>query len=88
MTVVAAPPPRVKAPVAGEATVPVGLVIVTVGGNQDHLVGECRVAVKVLRQRAGMAMATDPKTAEVAKELRKRTQEVLRNPSSYEAPRH
>ena len=40
--------------------------IVVVGGNQDHLVGECRVAVKVLRQRAGMAMATNPGAAEVA----------------------
>ncbi|NUQ63873.1 MAG: carbohydrate binding domain-containing protein, partial [Pirellulales bacterium] len=31
--------------------------IVNVGGNQDELVGECRSAVKVLRQRAGLAMA-------------------------------
>ena len=62
--------------------------IVTVGGNQDELVGECRMAVKVLRQRAGLAMAIDPRTAEVAKEIRRRTQEVLRNPASYEAPRH
>ena len=31
--------------------------IVDVGGNQDELVGECRMAVKVLRQRAGLAMA-------------------------------
>jgi hypothetical protein len=62
--------------------------IVVVGGNQDELVGEGRMAVKVLRQRAGMAMATDPRTAEIAKELRRRTQQVLRNAASYEAPRH
>jgi hypothetical protein len=62
--------------------------IVRVGGNQDELVGECRMAVKILRQRAGLAMAADPRTAEIAEEIRRRTQEVLRNPASYEAPRH
>ncbi len=62
--------------------------IVTVGGNQDELVGECRMAVKILRQRAGLAVALDPRTAEIAEEIRRRTQAVLRNPASYEAPRH
>jgi hypothetical protein len=62
--------------------------IVVVGGNQDELVGESRMAVKVLRQRAGLAMATDPRTAEIANEIRRRTQQVLRNAASYEAPRH
>ncbi|MCY2988866.1 MAG: carbohydrate binding domain-containing protein [Planctomycetota bacterium] len=62
--------------------------IVEVGGNQDELVGECRNAVKVLRQRAGLAMAVHPPAAEIAKELRSRTQKVLRNATSYEAPRH
>ena len=61
--------------------------IVVVGGNQDELVGECRQAVKILRQRAGLAMAADPRAAEVAKEIRRRTQKILRNPTSYEAPR-
>jgi len=62
--------------------------IVVVGGNQDELVGESRMAVKVLRQRAGLAMALDPRTAEIAKEIRDRTQKILRNALSYEAPRH
>ena len=62
--------------------------IVDVGGNQDELVGECRAAVKVLRQRAGLAMATNPAAAEIAREIRDRTQKVLRNATSYEAPRH
>ncbi len=62
--------------------------IVVVGGNQDELVGECRMAAKVLRQRAGLAMAVDPRVADIAKEIRRRAQEVLRNPSTYEAPRH
>ncbi len=62
--------------------------IVEVGGNQDELVGECRAAVKVLRQRAALALATDPHAAEVAREIRDRTQKALRNAVSYEAPRH
>jgi hypothetical protein len=62
--------------------------IVLVGGNQDELVGESRLAVKNLRQRAGLALATNPQAAEIAKEIRNRSQKVLRNASSYEAPRH
>jgi hypothetical protein len=61
---------------------------VEIGGNQDELVGECRAAVKVLRQRAGLLMAVDPQMAGVAREVRVRTQKMLRNPASYEAPRH
>jgi len=61
---------------------------VAIGGPQDELVGECRLAVKILRQKAALAMAVDPRTAPVAKELRLRTQAALRNPTSYEAPRH
>jgi hypothetical protein len=62
--------------------------IVRVGGSQDELVGECRMAVKILRQRAGLAMATDPRTAEAAKEIRRRAHEVLRNPAGHEGARH
>ena len=65
-----------------------GKAITRIGGNQDELVGECRMAVKVLRQRAGLATASDPEVAEIAKEIRRRTQKILRNPTSYEAPRH
>ena len=59
-----------------------------IGGNQDELVGKCRVAVKNLRQRAALAAAADPRAAAVAKEIRSRTQAMLRNPTGYEAPRH
>ncbi|MBM4042832.1 MAG: hypothetical protein FJ290_30455 [Planctomycetes bacterium] len=62
--------------------------IVGIGGAQDELVGECRVAVKVLRQRAGLAMAADPRMDDIARELRRRTQAILRAPAGYEAPRH
>ncbi|MCX5684978.1 MAG: hypothetical protein NT049_15035 [Planctomycetota bacterium] len=61
---------------------------VVIGGAQDDLVGECRLAVKILRQKAAIAMAVDPRTADVDREIRARTQVMLRNPTSYEAPRH
>jgi hypothetical protein len=62
--------------------------LVAIGGEQDELVGECRAAVKVLRQRAGMAMAANPAAAEVAKEIRNRTQKILRNAVSHEFADH
>jgi len=62
--------------------------LVEIGGNQDELAGECRMAVKNVRQQAGLAMATDPRVAEMAKEIRKRTQEVLRQPAGHEGARH
>jgi hypothetical protein len=62
--------------------------LVEIGGSQDELVGECRQAVKVLRQQAGIAMAMDGRMVELAKEIRKRSQEVLRSPAVHESPRH
>ncbi|MCX5685444.1 MAG: hypothetical protein NT049_17445, partial [Planctomycetota bacterium] len=62
--------------------------MVEIGGNQDELVGECRMAVKIIRQRAAMAMALDPRCAEPAKEIRSRTQAVLRNAAGHEGARH
>ncbi|MCC6696629.1 MAG: hypothetical protein IT365_13440 [Candidatus Hydrogenedentes bacterium] len=61
---------------------------VGIGDNQDELVAECRVAVKLLRQQAVMEGVTDPRTAEVVKEIRARTQQILRSPVSYEGARH
>jgi hypothetical protein len=62
--------------------------LVDIGGNQDELAGECRMAVKVVRQRAALAAATDPRAADVAREIRSRTQVVLRNPAGHEGARH
>jgi len=62
--------------------------IVDVGGNQDELVGECRMVVKSLRQRAGLALAQEPRAAEIAREIRRRSQLVLRNPAGHEGARH
>ena len=61
---------------------------VDIGGNQDELVGECRMAVKWVRQRAGLLMAVDPRMAEIAREVRRRTQNALRNPAGHEAADH
>ena len=35
-----------------------------------------------------LLLAVDPKVAEVAKEIRQRTQVVLRNPANHEGARH
>jgi hypothetical protein len=63
-------------------------VFTSIGGAQDDLVAACRMIVKVLRQRAGLAMAEDPALAAIATEIRTRTQAMLRKPTAYEAPRH
>ncbi|MGD0093491.1 MAG: hypothetical protein ABSE73_26560, partial [Planctomycetota bacterium] len=64
------------------------LALVEIGGSQDELAGECRWAVKAVRQRAGILLALDPRMAAVANEIRARTQEVLRNPAGHEGARH
>jgi len=61
---------------------------VEIGGNQDELVAECRTIVRVLRQRAGMALAQDQSLEPIVNVIRERTQEMLRAPVNYEAARH
>ncbi|HEX7901338.1 MAG TPA: hypothetical protein VF950_26505 [Planctomycetota bacterium] len=63
-------------------------VLVEVGDNQDQLAGELRWEVRALRQRAGLLLAAEPKMAEIAAELRKRTQDILRGPAGHEGARH
>jgi hypothetical protein len=58
-----------------------------IGTHQDKLVAECREAVKLLRQRSAAAIAADPRTAPIAREIRHRTRLMLRNPASFEAAR-
>jgi hypothetical protein len=58
--------------------------LLDIGGNQDVLVGECRWAVKALRQRAGILVVLDPRAAPIASEIRIRAQEALRNPVDHE----
>ena len=61
---------------------------VEIGGNQDELVGECRMPVKWVRQRAALMMAGEPRMAEIAREIRLRTQKILRNPANHEGANH
>jgi hypothetical protein len=61
--------------------------LVKIGGNQDKLVSECRWVARVLRQRAGILVAQDPRMAAIAAEIRARTGEVLLNPSRHESAR-
>ena len=63
-------------------------VFTSIGGAQDGLVAACRMIVKTLRQRSGLAMTDNPELKEIATEIRNRTQAILRNPTPYEAPRH
>jgi hypothetical protein len=62
--------------------------LTAIGGAQDEMVGECRWVVKALRQKAGILMATDPKLAPLAAEVRARTQKILRGGAAYEGARH
>jgi len=63
-------------------------VFTSMGGAQDETVATCRMIVKVLRQRAGLAMAVDPELKAIGTEIRQRTQVILRKATAYEAPRH
>lgn len=62
--------------------------MVEIGGNQDELAGECRWVVKSLRQKAGLLLATEPRLAGIAAEIRTRTQAALNNPANHEGARH
>jgi len=62
--------------------------LTTIGGEQDEMVGECRWVVKALRQKAGILLATDPRMAPIAAEIRARTQKMLRGGAAYEGARH
>jgi hypothetical protein len=62
--------------------------LTAIGGQQDEMVGECRWVVKALRQKAGILMATDPRMAPIAAEIRARTQKMLRGGAAYEGARH
>ena len=73
-----------KATLVKEYTEP----LTTIGGQQDEMVGECRWVVKALRQKAGILLATDPRMAPIAAEIRARTQKMLRGGAAYEGGRH
>lgn len=62
--------------------------LTTIGGQQDEMVGECRWVAKALRQKAGILLASDPRMAPVAAEIRARTHKMLRGGAAYEGARH
>ncbi len=61
---------------------------VDIGGHQDTLVAECRVAARLLRQTPAAAFSDSSKRADLVREVRSRTENILRAPVNYEAPRH
>jgi hypothetical protein len=61
---------------------------VEMGGNQDHLAGECRWGVKFVRQRAGLLMAQDPRLVEICREIRSRAEAAMEHPAGHEAIHH
>jgi len=54
------------------------------GGAQDSVLGQCHVIARKLFQEAGYGCATQPQAVEIAKEIRRRCTEYLRNPDGYE----
>lgn len=58
--------------------------IASIGGGQDAIVARCRNPVKMLRQMATIEMAVNPRSAEVCKEMRKRTLQAMRKPLDHE----
>lgn len=52
--------------------------------HQDNAAAKCRHAVKILRQLATIEAAIDPKTSDICKEIKKRTQEMLRGGVGHE----
>jgi hypothetical protein len=54
------------------------------GLPQDNRVARCRLAVKLIRQRASLETALNPKNADIAQEVRKRTHAALRGGLGHE----
>ncbi len=54
------------------------------GGAQDYLVARCHMIAREVSQQAGYACVDAPVTASLAKKIRKRCRQVLRNPDGYE----
>ena len=55
-----------------------------IGDPQDARVAGLRRKMKIVRSMATMEMTRNPGAVEIAKEIRKRIEQALRNPSNYE----
>ncbi len=54
------------------------------GGAQDYVVAQCHMIARKLFQQVGYGCVNDYKAVAVAKEVRARCRQVLRNPDGYE----
>ncbi|MDT8303420.1 MAG: hypothetical protein RQ760_18215 [Sedimentisphaerales bacterium] len=54
------------------------------GGAQDTVVGQCHTITRKLFQEAGYGCVNHPEAVEIAREIRRRCRECLRNPDGYE----
>jgi hypothetical protein len=54
------------------------------GGAQDYVLAQCHTIARKLSQDAGYGCVENPEAVEVAKEIRSRCRQILRNPDGYE----
>jgi hypothetical protein len=54
------------------------------GGAQDYVVARCHMIARSLFQEAGYGCLTDTRALPVAREIRAKCRQVLRNPDGYE----
>lgn len=54
------------------------------GGAQDTVVGQCHTITRKLFQEAGYGCVNEPGAVRIAREIRRRCRECLRNPDGYE----
>jgi len=54
------------------------------GGAQDYVVAQCHTITRKLFQEAARACLEQPRAVELAKEIRARCRQILRNPDGYE----
>ncbi len=54
------------------------------GGAQDYVLAQCHTIARNLHQQAGYAAAAHPEAIDLAREIRNRCRQILRNPDGYE----
>src|SRR6058998_3428609 len=54
------------------------------GGAQDYVLAQCHTITRKLFQEAGYGCVDQPKAVAIAREVRARCRQVLRNPDGYE----
>jgi hypothetical protein len=54
------------------------------GGSQDSVIAKCHTITRKLAQEAGYKCVDQPRAVEIARRIRKRCRQCLRNPDGYE----